>query len=106
MRSPFIVSFYGTYNRDQFICVLLEPMLGGELYAVYNRYRFYGSYLHARFYLASVCLALQDLHSVNIIFRDVKPENCVLDSDGHLKLTDFGLAKAVVNRTYTTCGTP
>jgi serine/threonine protein kinase len=46
------------------------------------------------------------LHSKNIIYRDLKPENLLIAEDGFLKLTDFGFAKVVDGRTYTLCGTP
>lgn len=46
------------------------------------------------------------MHGLNIVYRDLKPENLLVGSDGYLKLTDFGFAKVVVNRTYTLCGTP
>ena len=46
------------------------------------------------------------MHGMNIIYRDLKPENLLVSADGYLKLTDFGFAKVVVNRTYTLCGTP
>ena len=46
------------------------------------------------------------LHSKNIVYRDLKPENLLISDDGYLKLTDFGFAKYLENRTYTLCGTP
>lgn len=46
------------------------------------------------------------MHGMNIVYRDLKPENLLVSVDGYLKLTDFGFAKVVVNRTYTLCGTP
>lgn len=60
----------------------------------------------ARFYGAQVLLAFEYLHELNIIYRDLKPENILINIDGYLKLTDFGFAKKVTNRTWTICGTP
>lgn len=59
-----------------------------------------------RFYGAQVTLQFEYLHSKNIIYRDLKPENLLIADDGYLKLTDFGFAKVVEGRTYTLCGTP
>jgi serine/threonine protein kinase len=61
---------------------------------------------HARFYAAQVALMFEYLHSKNIVYRDLKPENLLIAQDGHLRLTDFGFAKVLEGRTYTLCGTP
>ncbi|CAJ1462251.1 unnamed protein product [Effrenium voratum] len=84
----------------------MEPALGGELYATYNRKGLHGSEKHTKFYIAGTVCALAHLHERRIIYRDLKPENLLLSEGGQLKLTDMGLAKFVVGKTYTTCGTP
>ncbi len=58
------------------------------------------------FYTANVTIMFEYMHGLNIIYRDLKPENLLLDNDGYLKLTDFGFAKIIEGRTYTICGTP
>jgi serine/threonine protein kinase len=104
--SPFVVKLYETYNGEQSLYFLLELALGGELYATYSKKGFHGSLPHARFYIAGTVFAFEHLHEKKIIFRDLKPENLLLTDTGNIKLTDMGLAKVVVGKTYTTCGTP
>lgn len=60
-----------------------------------------------KFYLAELALALNHLHYLGIIYRDLKPENVLLDSDGHIALTDFGLSKQPIEegKAYSFCGT-
>lgn len=61
----------------------------------------------ARFFVACTLLALQHVHSLGFVYRDVKPENLVLDDKGYLRMIDFGFAKRTDSaRTYTACGTP
>eukprot|EP00437_Effrenium_voratum_P004087 CAMPEP_0181422072 /NCGR_PEP_ID=MMETSP1110-20121109/13424_1 /TAXON_ID=174948 /ORGANISM="Symbiodinium sp., Strain CCMP421" /LENGTH=794 /DNA_ID=CAMNT_0023545155 /DNA_START=150 /DNA_END=2534 /DNA_ORIENTATION=+ len=105
-NSDFIIRLYETYNSKQSIYFLMEPALGGELYSMYQRKGFYGSEKHARYYSAGVVCAFEHLHERHIIYRDLKPENLLLNEKGHLKVTDMGLAKFVIGKTYTTCGTP
>ena len=105
LDSPFIVKLYETYNSDKYLYFLLEVVLGGELFTVL-RSRTVFDESTARFHTASVVFAFDYMHSKSIIYRDLKPENLLLDSKGMLKITDFGFAKIIVDRTYTLCGTP
>jgi protein kinase X len=85
--------------------MLLDYVCGGELFSyLRNAGRFCTS--TANFYTAEIVLALEYLHSQSVVYRDLKPENLLLDKDGHLKITDFGFAKKLTDRTWTLCGTP
>lgn len=107
LDHPFLVKLYRTFRDQSKIYFLLEPALGGELFAVL-RTRSMLDNDSARFYIASVTLAFEYMHSYEIIYRDLKPENLLLDTGGFLKITDFGFAKKLGEdgRTYTLCGTP
>eukprot|EP00747_Dinoflagellata_sp_TGD_P102343 gnl/TRDRNA2_/TRDRNA2_168640_c6_seq3.p1 gnl/TRDRNA2_/TRDRNA2_168640_c6~~gnl/TRDRNA2_/TRDRNA2_168640_c6_seq3.p1 ORF type:complete len:829 (-),score=222.16 gnl/TRDRNA2_/TRDRNA2_168640_c6_seq3:147-2273(-) len=105
-NSNFITQLYETYNGAQTLYFLMEVCLGGELYATYNRKGFHGSEKHAKYYIGGTVYAFEHLHERKIIYRDLKPENLLLTDLGQIKLTDMGLAKFVVGKTYTTCGTP
>jgi len=105
-NSPFLIRLYETYNGAQTLYFLMEPALGGELYATYNRKGLHGSVAHAKFYAAGTLAAFEHMHARRIIYRDLKPENLLLNHEGQPKLTDMGFAKFVIGKTYTTCGTP
>lgn len=105
ISHPFIVTLYASFQDEKFIYMLMEYVIGGELF---SQLRKVGRFSNdtARFYAAEIVLALQYLHSIDIVYRDLKPENLLIDAEGHIKITDFGFAKHVEDRTWTLCGTP
>uniref|UniRef100_A0A182IQZ2 Protein kinase domain-containing protein n=1 Tax=Anopheles atroparvus TaxID=41427 RepID=A0A182IQZ2_ANOAO len=102
---PFIVNMRWNCKDDCCLYMLFEFVSGGELFSyLRNAGRFDSA--TANFYACEIVLALEYLHSLSIVYRDLKPENLLLDRDGHLKITDFGFAKKLKDRTWTLCGTP
>lgn len=105
LQHPFIIRLFATYKDDDQLYFLLEPVLGGELFTVLRKCSLFKEPA-ARFYAGSVILAFEYLHSKNTVYRDLKPENLLLDSHGYIKVADFGFAKKIQNKTWTLCGTP
>lgn len=105
VKHPFIVHLLWSDHNERFLYMLLEYVCGGELFTyLRNAGRF--TVGTALFYAAEIVVALEYLHSLSLVYRDLKPENLLLDRQGHLKLTDFGFAKKLEDRTWTLCGTP
>jgi len=105
MNNQFLVNLHCTYKDRLRVYFLLDVCLGGELFTILRSRRYFNEPT-ARFYAASVCEGFDYMHSNDIIYRDLKPENLVLDSKGYLKIADFGFAKKIEDKTYTLCGTP
>eukprot|EP01044_Picomonas_judraskeda_P011669 COSAG03_NODE_1609_length_3783_cov_163.901466_2_plen_657_part_00 len=102
---PFVVNMYGTFTDETTIYMVFEYVCGGEFFTLLrNEDKLPND--QARFYATEIALTLSFLHNLKIVYRDLKPENLLIDKDGHLKITDFGFAKEVEDRTFTLCGTP
>ena len=133
INHPMIITLYGTSQDDLHLYMYMEFVSGGELFSHLRRA---GRFTNdtGKFFAASIILAMQHLHgkpppaprekeprapprardaksrllapALDIVYRDLKPENLLLDEFGYLKITDFGFAKKVEDRTWTLCGTP
>ena len=105
IHSPFIVNYIGAFQDCRNLYIIMEYVRGGEMFFHLRKAGRFTNEV-ARFYAAQTVLAIEHLHSQNIVYRDLKPENMLIDASGHVKLTDFGFAKVVPDRTWTVCGTP
>ncbi|KAI5310589.1 camp-dependent protein kinase catalytic subunit, partial [Ascosphaera atra] len=105
VKHPFLITLWGTFQDNQNLYMVMDFVEGGELFSLLRKSQRFPNPV-AKFYAAEVVLALEYLHNLNIVYRDLKPENLLLDRHGHLKITDFGFAKEVKDITWTLCGTP
>ncbi|OAX78792.1 AGC/PKA protein kinase [Emergomyces africanus] len=105
VKHPFLITLWGTFQDSKNLYMVMDFVEGGELFSLLRKSQRFPNPV-AKFYAAEVTLALEYLHEHHIVYRDLKPENLLLDRHGHLKITDFGFAKEVRDITWTLCGTP
>lgn len=112
INHPFIMDMITSYKDADYLYFLFGLIRGGELFDLMHQngeIKGEGSPLRvedARFYTACIVEALDYLHTRHVAYRDIKPENILVDNDGYCILVDLGFAKFVVDKTYTMCGTP
>uniref|UniRef100_A0A8C2ZR67 Ribosomal protein S6 kinase n=1 Tax=Cyclopterus lumpus TaxID=8103 RepID=A0A8C2ZR67_CYCLU len=105
-QSPFLVTLHYAFQTDTKLHLILDYVNGGELFThLVHRVRF--KELEVALYSGEIVSALEHLHKLGIVYRDLKLENILLDSSGHIVLTDFGLSKEFdqVERAFSVCGT-
>lgn len=106
-KSPFIVKLKYSFQDTKNLYLVMEFIQGGELL---NQLRKQGKFTEdeAKFYICEILLAIEYLHNNGVIYRDLKPENVLIDDEGHIKLTDFGLSFKGIDdlnsQAYTICG--
>ncbi|RKP09664.1 kinase-like domain-containing protein [Thamnocephalis sphaerospora] len=108
-RHPFLVNLLATFQDSVNLYMIMEYVVGGEMFTYLRKFQASRARFPnhvAKFYAAQVVLAFDYLHSLDVIYRDLKPENLLLSESGNVKITDFGFAKHVPDVTWTLCGTP
>lgn len=92
LTHPFIVSLQWAFQTRDHVFMVLDYCPGGELFYHLQQHGSF-SEVDSRFYISEILLGLEYLHLQGVLYRDLKPENCLLDGAGHIRLTDFGLSK-------------
>lgn len=99
-QAPFLVRLHYAFQTEAKLHLILDYVNGGELFTHLNQHEQFTED-QVRVYIGEIVLALENLHKLGIIYRDIKLENILLDSEGHIVLTDFGLSKEFYPRTKT-----
>ena len=94
-----------SFKDETHVYLAFEYVQGGEIFRLLRKENLFPNDV-ALFYITEIVLALEYLHKQKIAYRDLKPENLLVAGDGHMKITDFGFAKQINDRTFTLCGTP
>jgi len=95
-KSPWIVDLFYAFQDKDHLYFIMEYCPGGDLFYLLDRYRVFDEST-TRFYIAELVLAVEDIHNMNFIHRDIKFDNVLITKEGHIKLTDFGLSKRLVS---------
>jgi len=105
MNHPFIVKMHFAFQTPKYVYFILDFCTGGDLSMHISNKQIFKEE-EARIYICELILAIEYLHSLNIVYRDLKPDNILIGEDGHIKLSDFGLAKQMLGQPLSFAGTP
>ncbi|CAL9098994.1 uncharacterized protein LOC135638811 isoform X1 [Musa acuminata AAA Group] len=103
--SAYIVKLYFSFQDDEYLYLIMEYLPGGDMMTLLMRKDTLTEY-EARFYVAETVLAIESIHKHNYIHRDIKPDNLLLDRNGHMKLSDFGLCKPLDSSSFPNLNEP
>jgi serine/threonine protein kinase len=106
-ECQFVTKILTHFQDEDYLYIVMEYIQGGELFS-WSKYFRGMKESYVKIIVAELIVGFEYLHNKNVVYRDLKPENVLIDKTGHVKITDFGFAKQVEKgaRTYTTCGTP
>ena len=90
-QSPWVVELYYSFQDAKYLYLIMEFLPGGDMMTLLIKLDIFPEDM-ARFYIAECILAIESIHQLGFIHRDIKPDNILIDRDGHIKLTDFGLS--------------
>ncbi|XP_028177456.1 cAMP-dependent protein kinase catalytic subunit 1-like [Ostrinia nubilalis] len=105
VQFPFLVTLDVAFKDNLYLYFILPYISGGEMFTYIQKYGNFSDNL-SKFYASQVVLALEYMHYCQIVHRDLKPENILVDTNGYIKLCDFGFCKVLKKKTWTLCGTP
>ena len=107
LEYTFLIKLHWAFQSNNELFFVLDLCTGGELFFHLNEQRRFSEKL-AKFYICEILLGFKYLHARDIVFRDIKPENILVDTQGHIRIADFGLAKQIRHgeKSYSFCGSP
>lgn len=100
-ENPFVVDLISSFQDTKYLYLEMDFLIGGDLMSQLIKKEIF-SEQEAKFYCAELILAIEYVHSKNCIHRDIKPDNILIDKNGHIKLSDFGLSKIFDKDIYST----